>query len=316
MTPVIAIGWTLSTPIYDHVKRLLWLNREALPIRGIAFEKRLVDGLHGIPILELPEVVARPDAERTAHVILTANAQVIAAARAALGARGLPILEPDVWLRGLAATPQWGDLTSPLPAIPLAAFGRRRDSVAATGRLADPASRALHARLAAVFERIDLAGFYGPTEHITEDMFYAGVFDSYFGAGTRNVVIAADDASLVTDVLLQLAPAYTEGQVSVTARSETALGPRAELYRDVLGDRLRTSVAPGSIAGCIVADSLASYLALVDQAREAHAVVRLRASLCDLDELARVLDERALPHRITLRQISVEPSQLHAILSP
>lgn len=315
-TPLIAIGWTLSTPIYDHVKRLLWLNREALPIRGIAFETRLVDHLHGIPILELSEVLARPDAESTSHVILTANERVIAAARAALGARGIPVIEPDAWLRGLAATPRWTELVSPFPAIPLSAFGRPRAREAVTRRLADPASRELHARLALVLERIDLAGFYAPTEHITEDMFFADVLHGYFRGGTRELVLAADDASLVTDILLQVAPAYTSGAVAVAVRSEDALGPRTELYRSVLGDRLRTSLPAGPLAGCVVADSLSAFLSLSERASGAHAVVRLRGSVRDLEELAHALDDRALPHRITLRQISVEPSQLYALLAP
>jgi hypothetical protein len=309
-TPLIAIGWTLSTPVYDHVKRLLWRNREALPIRGIAFERRLVDDLHGIPILELPELLARPDADTTAHVILTVNAQVIAAARAALGARGIPVLEPDAWLRGLAATPRWAELVSPFPTIPLAAFGRPRASEAVARR------RELHARLAGVFERIDLAGFYGPTEHITEDMFFADVLHGYFRGGTRDFVLAADDASLATDILLQLAPTYTAGEVAVAVRTENALGPRTELYRSVLGDRLRTSLPAGPFAGCIVADSLSAFLSQAERASGAHAVVRLRGSVCDVEELARALDDRTLPHRITLRQISVEPTQLYAMLAP
>jgi hypothetical protein len=322
VSPLIAIGWSMAIPAFNHIKRLLWLNQTAFPIRGIAFPNRFIDELHGIPVLELDEVVAIHASAPISLVCLTTNQSVKELAERTFVPRGIPCLSADAFLREHVARHGWAELATPFPTIPLTAFGAGDASpcVSLVERLSDRSSATLYAELARAFAGIDLTAFFDLGERITPDLLFADLLDGYVRDGVRDFVMTAGDVALGTDILLQTASGYDSAGMSLTVTRLRSLGPRATLYRDVLGDRLRTEITPGMAIGAVISDAPTEWLQCATEhmsaIRQAHAIIRLPGSLVDLHTLAEFLERHDLGHRVRLRQVSVDPSMLYAILIP
>ncbi len=317
--PLVTIGWPMMTPMFNHIRRLFWLNRDVFPIAAIAFEKSLIDDLHGIPVIGFEDINGLALAAPPTLVLMSANPALIAAAEVRFGGK---LVRADELLRRCAADERWATLASPFEAIPLGTFsdGAAGPRPEVFQRLVGDRSQHLYGELAAAFARVDLTAFYGLAEHTTPDLLFAEQLEVYFSDGLRHFVATGADVSLATDLLLQVAPTHFSGHVTLAVRDRAALGPRAGLYAEVLGEHLRTTIERGDIGGCVIADELGEWVRLAHEftteIRRTHALLRLRGSIADVHALVATLDTLGLDHRIVLRQVSVEPSMMFAILTP
>jgi hypothetical protein len=178
--------------------------------------------------------------------------------------------------------------------------------------MTDGRTRTLYVELAKAFTTANLTVFFRVAERTTPDMFYAAAFEADFDAGVRRFTVVAKDASLIVDILLQTRSMRHSGAIELAARP-AALGGRIELYRSVLGDRLTDRLFEET--DCTIAESLDEWLSIA-ATRTARSLIRLRANIVDLHRLVDALDERELDLSVELRQISVDPSMLYAILKP
>lgn len=316
---LVGIGWTFVTPKFNGYKQFFWVNKARYPLAAIAFARRQIDALDGIPIFEFDEVHERFGKEGFRLLCTTINKEVLASAERYFSATGakieaLPDFLAHESANGLDAA------VSPFEAIP---FSRMKEDRPPRGivsrRLYSHESYQLYSALLKAFGEYRWDAFYDLASSKTDDAFLTNALDRRFANGVFNFVLLGPDAMLPADVLLAIAPMHHTGSVSLIVTDETHLGARAGFYRLILRDRLVVGGAPSGIL-CVVAAKVAELAMWVEknhaQARTAEIVVRLPGSIYDLHDLVQMLDANSMPHRIVLDQISVDSSKLYAELVP
>jgi len=326
MQYLVSIGWPLSTPRLNYFRDFFWRNPDSFVFKGILFERRLIDNLHSVPILELDDICAQPADPTTIYVPLTLNRQLLERCTGRLQELGIPTTSPAELIRTcITSTSTGAGQHSPFAEISID-DARELASMAIGSQftnLAGLRSFDIVDAMLTAWRNFAWELFFDWTSDEAPDSPYSKWIDMQFGRGQRHFVVCSSRQVDLVDLVVHHGALHRLADYRVwlfDPGPDRRRDGRGRLHMSILGDRLGEFSRLMEEPALFLADSLDELLQATAVVRglpkQSSAIVRLRKNIGDLDRICRALCDAGAFHQVEVDIHSADPSNLFAHAYP